>query len=708
MIRRSILLLSVFAMVAAACTSKVEETASSSPSPSSSATGSSGATASPSAEVLAFPAAAVRFGELTDVPLFGENAPAYAGTATPSSLEGVQVAPSVANLLKDPGVKAALLENGFVVVPSDFRLFHFAYQGNVYEGWPVYVTTDVAYHTWHLVFDKVLRTLEQETLLPELETLVSGLLRAAHTQTQDVAGTQVEDAASRVEQLLQVAAAELDLPVTLGPLAQKEKALVDAHAATEVSPIVGGTIDYSIFTPRGHYTRTPELTRYFVAMSVLGQLAFCLPGTTDCPGLDPARMAILASRLLAADGDLLASWRRIYEPTSFLVGLADDYTPLEVAGAARAVVDSGLGDPAAFGDDAVVSDVVDALVSTRPVRIDPDHASIRLMGARFVLDSFVFDQLISPNVGTADEPRNLPSALDLAAAFGSSFAYDVLDRTGETGYANYDEQLRRMQDAIAARAPQDWGGTVYDAWLHALEPVFIDHGDAYPDYMRTDVWAAKATQAGLGSFAELKHDTILYTKQAVAEGGDEAPIPDRRNWVEPEPSAFGRLAAMAELMRSGLDERDLLAADQSALLRDVGDLFSFFQEVAQDELAGVPLSERANDRLTYGGGAFEGLWYRSSDQTKTGLDADEDAAIVADVASGPDGILEVGTGRIDRILVLVPDDRGTFQVAMGGVYSYYEFTSSPGERLSDEAWRAKLDAGDQPERPAWERALFAG
>jgi hypothetical protein len=707
MIRRSILLLSVFAMVAAACTSKGEETVSPSASPSPSVTSSPTSTTSP-VEVLTFPTSAVLFADLADVPLYGENAPAYAGPATPTSLDGVQIASSVANLLKDPAVKASLLQNGFVVIPSDFRLFHFAYQGNVYDGWPVYVTTDVAYHTWHLVFDKVLRTLEQETLLPELEALVSGLLQAAYAQTQDVAGTQVEDAASRVEQLFQVAAAELDLPITLGPLAQKEKALIDAHAAAEVSPIVGGTIDYSIFTPRGHYTRTPELTRYFVAMSVLGQLAFCLPGTTDCPGLDPARMAILASRLLADDGDLLARWRRIYEPTSFLVGLADDYTPLEVAGAARAVVDSGLGDPTAFGDDAVVSDVVDALVSTRPVRIDPDRASIRLMGARFVLDSFIFDQLISPNVGTSDEPRNLPSALDLAAAFGSSFAYDVLDRMGETDYENYDEQLRRMQGAIAARAPQDWGGTVYDAWLHALEPVFVDHGDAYPDYMRTDVWAAKATQAGLGSFAELKHDTILYTKQAVAEGGDDAPIPDRRNWVEPEPVAFGRLAAMAELMRSGLDERDLLTADQSALLRDVGNLFSFFQEVAQDELAGLPLSKRSNDRLTYIGGAFESLWYRSSDQTKTGLDADEDAAIVADVASGPDGILEVGTGRIDRILVLVPDDHGTFQVAMGGVYSYYEFTSSPGERLSDEAWRAMLDGGDEPGRPAWEGVLFGG
>lgn len=252
MIRRSILLLSVFAMVAAACTSKGEETASPSSSPSPSVTSSPTSTTSPPAGVLTFPTSAVLFADLADVPLFGENAPAYAGPATPSSLDGVRIASSVANLLKDPAVKASLLQNGFVVIPSDFRLFHFAYQGNVYEGWPVYVTTDVAYHTWHLVFDKVLRTLEQETLLPELESLVSGLLRAAHAQTQDVAGTQVEDAASRVEQLFQVAAAELDLPVTLGPLAQKEKALIDAHAATEVSPIVGSTIDYSIFTPRGH------------------------------------------------------------------------------------------------------------------------------------------------------------------------------------------------------------------------------------------------------------------------------------------------------------------------------------------------------------------------------------------------------------------------------------------------------------------------
>ncbi len=70
--------------------------------------------------------------------------------------------------------------------------------------------------------------------------------------------------------------------------------------------------------------------------------------------------------------------------------------------------------------------------------------------------------------------------------------------------------------------------------------------------------------------------------------------------------------------------------------------------------------------------------------------------------------VETGTGRIDRIYVLVPDDEGVSQVAVGGVYSYYEFLQPAAERLTDEAWRAMLDEGDAPERPAWEAAFLAG
>ena len=181
----------------------------------------------------ALPVSAVSFGSYQVVPLLGSSAPAYAGPATPHSLGGVKIVPAVKKDLKNPGVAEALAKNGFVVVPADVRLFQYAYEGNTYTGWPVFVTTDVAYHEWHQLFDKTPRDLEQNVLLPKLEKLVSGSLDAAHAQTVLLAGTPLAAAAARVEQLFELAAAELQLPVELGPLAQQEKTLVAAHAESK-------------------------------------------------------------------------------------------------------------------------------------------------------------------------------------------------------------------------------------------------------------------------------------------------------------------------------------------------------------------------------------------------------------------------------------------------------------------------------------------
>ena len=662
----------------------------------------------PTTEVATLPASLVRFGDYTVIPLADPDTPAYAGPATPDSLSGVLVADTVQQTLAQPGVTATLTDQGFVVVPADYRLLHFAYQGNYYEGWPVFVTTDAAYHVWHLGFDKVLRTLEAEVLLPELEQLVSQTLEAAHAQTTELAGSPLAEPASRAEQLYQVAAAELGQEVTLGTLARQEKALVDQHSATTQSPITGAVTDYSVFTPRGHYTRSAALSRYFVAMSVLGQASFPLR-TERSPGFDGTRIALLASRAMVTDPARVSLWKSLYEPTAFLVGYADDYTPLELAAAAGTATSAGLDDPTAFARDDVVRTVVAALTSTRPILINPEDAGVRLMGTRFVLDSFMMDQLIWPNVGTPEKKRLLPSALDVAAALGSQAAHDALDDAGATEYANYETQLAKLTRQVADRPGTDWGGTVYDAWLYALQPVLARHGTAYPDFMRDPAWAAENLQSGLGSYTQLKHDTILYTKQAMAEGGGPEPEPvPPRNWVEPDPVAFLRLQAAVDLMRGGLVERKLATTEQAELLTDIGRLFGFLARVASDELAGEPIGDDDNSRLRGIGEELEALWVRTSDQSSEQYApiADLDSAIIADIASGPDGVLEVGTGRFDRLYVLVPDDSGRFQVAQGAVFSYYEFPVPAGQRLTDETWRARLDSGQAPPRPAWQDVLF--
>jgi hypothetical protein len=43
---------------------------------------------------------------------------------------------------------------------------------------------------------------------------------------------------------------------------------------------------------------------------------------------------------------------------------------------------------------------------------------------------------------------------------------------------------------------------------------------------------------------------------------------------------------------------------------------------------------------------------------------------------------------------------GKLQIAQGGVFSYYEFTQRRDTRLTDEAWRERLENG-QAKAPAW-------
>jgi hypothetical protein len=703
--RRSLALVAMVALISAGCTSGGEEA-----EPSATGTTSPTVTASPTEGAL--PGSGT-FGTLADVELLSDT-PAYSGAATPHSLAGMEVASAIQGQLSSAAT--SLLEaNGFVVVPSDLTLFMNAYASATYDQGPVYVTTDVAYNTWHLVFDKVLRDLEQKVLLPKLEDLVTGLLAAARAQHDELAGTPLADAADRVEQLYQTAASLLELETgPLGPLAQKELALIEEHAVRMSSPIVGTgeectpppspCVDYSLYTVRGHYTRTKELTRYFLAMSVLGQTAFTVGGDD----VTPLRVGILASRVLLGDQRLADLWRDIYEPTAFLVGLADDYTPAELAAAVQKVAPGGLEDPAAFGQEAAVREVADELAKTRPVQIDTENPSVRLMGSRFVIDSYVLDQLIYPYVGTGDNPRLIPSPLDLASAFGSEFAYGIQDRAGETAYAHYDEQMSKMRTEIAARDSNDWGSTVYDAWLWAIEPMWEPHGEAFPDYMRTEAWTTKDHQSGFGSYSELKHDTILYAKQAAAEGEGPTLSPRIRNWVEPDPVPFQRLASVTSLMRRGLSTRGLSTHEQDRLMADAAKMFQRFAWIATDELAGKPLSAPDNQWLAFIGGMFEGFWWRTADVLKGGASQmDLDAAIVADIARGGDKVVEVATGRIDWIFVIVPGMDGGWEVARGGVYSYYEFLQPLAERLNDEQWRQMLDEGKAPDRPAWEGTILA-
>ena len=105
------------------------------------------------------------------------------------------------------------------------------------------------------------------------------------------------------------------------------------------------------------------------------------------------------------------------------------------------------------------------------------------------------------------------------------------------------------------------------------------------------------------------------------------------------------------------------------------------------------------------GDELSAIWWRTSERSHPNASIPDQSAIVADIASSPQGVLELATGDPETIYVIVPGANGSFELARGGVYSYYEFTDPPGSRLTDEAWRARLETKPPPARPAWQ-AVF--
>jgi hypothetical protein len=643
-----------------------------------------------------------------------------------------------------PAQEALLRQNGFVVGPSDWLEFFQLYEQARYRELPVFVTIDSVYHVYHLLFDKLLRDLERESLAPAITSLSAALVDAAQAQYEQARATALEEPARRVWAYFVVAQQLIEeapppVPGAVADEVGRELALIDAHIGVEMSPLLSlpeafeeGLFcdpdatpeqankfyceDYSQYVPRGHYTRDEALQRYFRTMMWYGRINLRLKRPRE------TRLALLITRLMRqteVEGVPAADvWASIYDPTVFLVGKADDLSFHEY-GPLMDVVYGPAPDLSALADDSLLNIYIETArhlpspqINSMWVYIweDEEEATqgFRFMGQRFVLDAYIFEQLIWREVGEFGNERWLPKGLDIFAAMGNMEAYAVLKELGETEYKRYNEQLDKVQSEIAGLDIDSWTQNLYWNWLYALQAVVTPKDETYPAFMRTQAWARKDLHTALGSWTELKHDTILYAKQVMAELGGGGFIEEPpHGYVEANPDAYARLLALTRMTRAGLEERGLLTDQIAFLLVELENMLPFLQSVAERELSGGQISTDEYERLKYYGGWLERMTLAAADPVEgegysSQFTEDEQAALVADVATDPNGfVLEEAIGRVFEVFVVVPDGRGSLQIAKGGVFSYYEFPWPMADRLTNEKWRAMVTAGEQPGQPEW-------
>lgn len=620
--------------------------------------------------------------------------------------------------------RSALARQGFVIAPAGWRQFDAVYEATRYADQPVFVTTDAVLHVYHLVFGKLLRDLERETLAPAARQLTARLVSGAQKQARALGGGPLEADARRALAYLAVAQKLADpaapVPAEVAPVVAAELRLIADHAGVATSPIFAASAlkeDYSQYVPRGHYTGSEALKRYFRTLTWLGRVNLRVqePGET--------RTAALITHLMTGDAQAQALWARLYDPTALLVGASDDLNYRQYAAALQAVTG---GDIRKLGEAGTLRALQAALAKLPAPRVNSvfvvarpgegadvrrrETLGFRLMGQRFTLDGAALQQLVYREVGTEEKPRALPRGLDLLAAMGSAPALNELRRLGDTDYAHYSTQLTRTRAQFAALTPADWNANVYSGWLYVLQALAAPEArdQRYPAFMRTPAWARKEMLTALGSWTELRHDTLLYAKQVMAEMGAGGETPEYpRGYVEPNAAVWTRLLALEALTRRVLSEQKILSERTANNLESLRDMLGFLNAATARQLAGQPLSRDSYDRIHFFGGWLEQLKLASTDPadgegggTPT-FDEPPYAGVVADVATAGNTVLEQATGTIHELYAAVPDGRGGQQIARGGVYSQYEFTVPAAQRLTDEAWRARLKAGKLPPTHPW-------
>lgn len=628
----------------------------------------------------------------------------------------------------------------------------------------VFVTTDYLLHIYHRLLENEFEYIEQTQFYPILSDMTNNLLNQALTNYQvatsesdkqslerliaffavpkvilDSAKTEFDQANFEDQKLdtSQNILANLDalkskLPQISYQNAQKEIDLILKGTNPDISPIFADSSiqkglafvhDYTQYTPRSHYNKNSILRTYFRAMMWFGRVDY------RTNNLDLTRDALNIVNLIQQTNST-ESWQKIYDPTSFFVGQSDD---LGIYQYSQILKDLGI-DKFPLTDDQVslvqketdkyqgpqiMSSIIfgDPVFDTSKQDLQEETKSFRFMGQRFTPDAFIFSSLTqgdeAPDPETGQKLPSTPTALMVMSVLGNNTAKPFLDNWISQNALESDKVIAKfmnlLSDTFAKTDQSIWTQNIYWGWLYTIKSLFDypSSTQGYPVFMTKDLWQRKNLAASLGSWTELKHDTLLYAKQSYAElgGGSELgdPLPIPKGYVEPNIEFFDRLLALSNMTYQGLNSRELLDPSFSGKNDKFIESLQFFKDIAVKQLQNETITDEEFEKLRLLPGQLDYVV-----MPLPGAQAIEDnarSALIADVHTDAKlgQILYQANGIPNYIYVAVKDQNGT-RLTKGLVFSYYEFTNPLGKRLTDQDWRQinyTQDKSQLPSAPVW-------
>jgi len=574
-----------------------------------------------------------------------------------------------------------LRNQGFVVITDEnrkFTSFGHVFMDVFKRDLPVFITTDAILHAVHLAFDEILQEVEERYMYP----MVNEMLAAMHQKLPEMSAP--EPVKDDVDVYLSVARSLLvgrgknppedrwlpppsieddGKPFSLRRQEEQVKeilARIQSHQIHEFSLYgMERKTDFSQFIPRGHYTASEDLERYFIAMMWLSRedLGFLLyrkgiPPEDTAPYQRQMMDAFLVLQLLK-ESTQWENYRKFFDFVSYMIGEPDNPTldDLQEACNASSVLDvAQISRPEnylAVIDEMVAQDAIWGRISSN-IRLGgtPPPVYLLMLGQRFVVDSFVTSEVVYDRIPAE---RLMPSPLDVMYVLGNDTAKPLLKE--ELALYNYEDKLEQLRQYADGLSEDFWSETAYHQWLATLRTLHQKPEKNAPMFMKSQGWRLEKLNTQLASWAQLRHDTILYVKQSYTAILCEYPY----GYVEPYAEFYKELESFYEATQwayhsLGIRDYDWYFNGSLETIRTLG-------EMVRKELACEPFTDFEESFIQqtikqaepegYGApspsGWYADLCYRAALST-------EWKPTVADVhtdANPPGRVLEVATGDVE-------------------------------------------------------------
>jgi hypothetical protein len=628
-------------------------------------------------------------------------------------------------------------QNAFVISGRQaFPTFFYGYKAIYASDLPVFISADSILYAVHRSYDAILKELEQAQLIEALNGMLAGMHQALGSGT----GAQLSaDVRADADLYLTVARrlllagggafgnpAESVAPLAGAKAADADKLVELAMAASGLAkvPLFGDperAMDFSQFKPRGHYAGEQRMEAYFRAMIWLGR--------TDLRLIEDQRfirrqfdVALLLSLLLDASRQQV--WKQIDQVLAGFVGESDNMTVLDFERLRVALNVPALADLAGRTDQQLAQAITAGSfgiqrIASQILFVPPDglnaplDRAFLLFGQRYILDSEVFSNVVFDRVlPEGGERRMLPSSFDTAfAALGNTHAAPFL--AAELGkYKNYPAALHRARLLADNHEPAFWSGSLYHAWLGTLRAMSPEanlnaqapggpprpYDPGLPGVARTQAWSRRVLNTQLASWAELRHDTLLYAKQSYT-GYPVCEFPDA--YVDPYPEMWKALAGYAQRGKQIVAQLPQAAQGRAMIhFTELATVAGRLEDMARRQLTGMPftaeqlawVNEVVNirEQPNCGGpiqvpdGWYVKLFYDRNDSIK------QDPTI-ADVHTNPvdSQVLHVATGN-PRLMIMTAETCVGPRAYVGLASAYHEKLTTGFKRMTDMEWAEEL------------------